>query len=184
MPQKDKEAYREYMREYMLKRYHKRRKLMVEHLGGECFECGSMEALEVDHVDRAKKTMDVSRMAFVSEERMFEELNGCQLLCRSCHALKSIKDTGKKVARGNHGTISTYRYCKCDECRRANTEHCRKKREERRELRGPRPPKKLKEHGTRPCYRAGCRCDLCREAQTVWMREYRKNKKAKPGRVV
>ena len=58
----------------------------------------------------------------------------CQLLCKKHHTDKTIVDTGKKLAKGTHGTISSYRYCKCDACREAanklSREYRRRKRRE------------------------------------------------------
>ena len=56
----------------------------------------------------------------------------CQLLCFSYHSKKTILESGKKIARGNHGTVSTVRYCKCELCKKAKREYMREYRRERR----------------------------------------------------
>ena len=124
---------REYMREYMKERYQQRREQAVEVLGGACAKCGSTEDMEVDHIDPAKKEMDFARMTMVSEERFLEELKKCQLLCDRCHNTKTAKSRGFKMARGTHGTLSSYRYCKCDECKEAKRKHNREYRLKRKQ---------------------------------------------------
>ena len=61
--QQGTDEYREHMRVYMMERYHKRRAEAVQLLGGKCVVCGTTEGLEIDHVDRSLKTMNVARMA-------------------------------------------------------------------------------------------------------------------------
>jgi len=67
MPSK-KEDYNGYMREYMIRRYHSKRKEMIEQLGSACASCGSTDNLEIDHIDRSKKTMKVGRSLVVSSK--------------------------------------------------------------------------------------------------------------------
>ncbi len=133
MPRKDREAYNAYMREYMLRRYHQRRERILAELGRKCARCGSEEDIEIDHVDRSKKGFSIGiRLSGVSAKKLVSEISKCQLLCRPCHQNKSIKDLGLKVAKGNHGTISSYRYCKCEKCRAAVRKYRRKLRERKK----------------------------------------------------
>lgn len=106
---------------YMLKRYHTRREAALLALGGKCVRCGSTEGLELDHIDPTTKTLAVGKLWSVSLSRYEAEIVKCQLLCRACHSVKSVEDSGKASARGQHGTPSSYRYCKCALCRAANT---------------------------------------------------------------
>ena len=131
---KTREEQNKYMREYLKRRHHERRAKAVEKLGGKCARCGSAENLEFDHIDRTKKSISIERMWLVSQERHDAELAKCQLLCDSCHTIKSIYDIGKKPARGTHGTISAYRYCKCDLCREANRKTSREYMRRRRNI--------------------------------------------------
>lgn len=43
---------KEYMNEYMKRRYRERRELAFKALGGVCINCGGSNSLEIDHVDR------------------------------------------------------------------------------------------------------------------------------------
>lgn len=73
---------REYQNNWMRAR---RKKWLEEH--GPCKECGSWDNLEVDHVDRSTK-VDHKVWSW-SLARMQAELAKCQVLCESCHKLKS-----------------------------------------------------------------------------------------------
>lgn len=126
---KTREEYNAYMKEYMLKRYHTRRNLLLDSLGAKCSKCGSVDRndLEVDHIDRTQKTFDVARLWSVNEKLFKSEIDKCQLLCSTCHKSKTLVDMGLQDAKytDTHGTLSTYRYCKCVLCRRANAEYNR-----------------------------------------------------------
>lgn len=113
---------------YMRRRYAHRRKVALEFLGGKCWSCGTDRDLEVDHVDPSKKRHSMGRLFSMTLYKFFEELLLCQLLCGTCHRDKTLKDLGKKLAKGSHGTVSAYPYCgppKCDLCRKAQTERMR-----------------------------------------------------------
>lgn len=117
------------MRVYMAKRYHEKRGEMIEKLGGKCSKCGLNNGLQIDHIDPAKKTMRVARMTYVGEERRKEEMKNCQLLCSECHTTKTVtEDLGRELARGTHGTLSSYRYCKCSLCKKAKAGYMRERR--------------------------------------------------------
>ncbi len=153
------------MRVYMNARYHRRRVEALELLGGKCCRCGSTENLEFDHVDPKKKTTGSDQMMILGYARFRKELALCQLLCQTCHSLKTLADNNKKPAKGTHGTLSSVRYCNCDLCRgakqRYNTEYSR--------MHG----KKIREKarcGTRAAYLRGCKCAQCRAANAEYTR--------------
>lgn len=125
---KNKEEYNAYMKEYMRNRWINRREKAIEQLGGKCVLCGSDRDLQFDHIDPMNKSVNIAKMSSASERRFQEELSKCQLLCSNCHEDKSIVDSGKKKAKGTHGTISSYRYCRCNECRSAWSAHCKEYR--------------------------------------------------------
>lgn len=103
----------EYMNNYMKNRWIKRRMSAVEHLGGACIECGSLDELEFDHIDPSTKTCSIARASSFSEKRFWEEVDKCQLLCPPCH-------TEKHESKADCGTVQRYwRGCKCDPCKAA-----------------------------------------------------------------
>ena len=117
---KDKAARQAWFRD----RYAKRQALAADILGGKCAKCGTSRGLEVDHIDPSTKLFQIgsSRGANCSEELFLAELAKCQLLCGKCHDKKSIADNGKLPAKGTHGTLSSYRYCKCHKCKAAKSD--------------------------------------------------------------
>ena len=105
----------------MAERYRVRREKALDLLGRKCVHCGSSEDLQFDHVDPATKSFTIAKIWTHSETKFWEEIKKCQLLCQRCHTLKTLKDLGQGSAKEKHGTLSSYRYCKCDECRRAKS---------------------------------------------------------------
>lgn len=94
-----REEYNKYMREYMKKRYYKRKKEAFEYLGGKCAACGATSNLQIDHVDPESKSFTVtSCLGSLPKEKLWKELEKCQLLCRRCHRRKSMVDGSR-----NHG---------------------------------------------------------------------------------
>lgn len=118
----------EYMREYMKRRYHERRNAAIDILGGKCKRCGTIENLQFDHTDRKKKSADIAKIWSYAEARWLEEVNKCQLLCRTCHVDKTFEsgDIPNKK-RAAHGSLVMYqRYkCRCDACREINNRYSR-----------------------------------------------------------
>ena len=77
----------------------KHRERLLGLLGGQCVNCGSTSNLEVDHIDPYTKTArphDIQRWRDPTSHPDFLNL---QLLCKSCHVLKSAVD-GSYVKRG------------------------------------------------------------------------------------
>lgn len=125
----------------MLERYYKRRQDAIERLGGACIVCGAKDDLELDHLERSEKSFNISQMWSISQERFDAELEKCQLLCNTCHKAKNVWELDKKAAIRTHGTLSAYRYCKCDLCKKAYSDYWkeykpRKKRSVPRKVRG------------------------------------------------
>ena len=121
----------EYMAQYMLARYHRRRQQAITQLGGQCAQCGNKEDLQLDHIESKDKTFVIAKaLAGFSEQRIQTELLKIQLLCQPCHALKTILERGQTPAKGKHGTLSSAIYCRpiCDACKRARREESRRYR--------------------------------------------------------
>lgn len=161
------------MREYMLKRYHERRAEAIALLGGKCTVCGTTDALEIDHIDRALKTMNVDRMAWVSRDRFLQELENCQVLCKPHH----IDKTRDEMSVPHGGGVSGKKKCPCELCTAKRREYARAyKAAKSGKTATPRVPplERLKSlHGTRKGYmievRQGMpRCDPCKKANAEY----------------
>ena len=122
---KDKKQYNEYMRKYMLERYHKRLKESKDKFGNICSKCENTNQLEFDHIDSSTKTFTIVKMWYVSEEKFAKELSKCQLLCKNCHIEKH---------RSSYHCGTPQRYwtgCRCSKCTKANTNHNREYKKKR-----------------------------------------------------
>lgn len=114
MPYLDPEDKRRYQRDWFAAR-------RAEAMKGEhCAQCGSIDRLELDHIDPTTKVS--SNIWSWSKPRREAEIAKCQWLCSACHALKSTLEAGKQPAR--HGTETMHRNhgCRCADCSRAATE--------------------------------------------------------------
>jgi hypothetical protein len=125
-------------------RYGLEREAAIALLGGRCVKCGTTENLEIDHIDPKKKSFTLAgNMHTKPVAAVKRELRKCQLLCETCHMVKTIAERGHKPAKGTHGTLSSYRYCKCELCTAAHSKYClewkarkadaKRKRQERRD---------------------------------------------------
>lgn len=108
-------------KDYFMNRYHTKKARWIELLGGECVECGSIEELEFDHIDPTTKLFTITSGWALAEERVLEELQKCQLLCKEHHKLKS--DLEQAVEHGSG--LSGKRNCKCDPCKVRKNEYMR-----------------------------------------------------------
>lgn len=111
------------MRKYILARYRQRRADALTYLGNKCSQCDSKIRLEFDHIDPREKKFEIAKMWSVAKEDFWEEVRKCQLLCKKCHQKKTLKDLGQQDARKTHGTLSSYRYCKCELCRKVKSDY-------------------------------------------------------------
>lgn len=89
MPYKD---YKKQMNLYMKRRWKLRREIAVAFLGGRCANCGTVEALEFDHIDPTTKIKTIAKFSSASELKFWAEVKKCQLLCESCHNEKTKLD--------------------------------------------------------------------------------------------
>ena len=68
----------------------KNRSYLIEMLGGKCVGCNTTEHLQFDHIDRKQKKFTIGKMLESSlENKLIPEAKKCQLLCKSCHQLKT-----------------------------------------------------------------------------------------------
>lgn len=124
----------EYMREYMLNRYHSKRQEVVDRLGGKCSRCGTTKGpLHLDHKDKKKKTMQASDLHSVNDKRFEKEVKNLQLLCQKCHYIKGIEewDYSDRTPKSTHGSYWHYRKykCRCPACVKAYKEKQKEWRE-------------------------------------------------------
>jgi hypothetical protein len=82
-------------------RKEKHKKYLIEMLGGKCAGCGTTTNLQFDHIDRNSKLFCITHQLASKLEKLIEEANKCQLLCDSCHRIKtSINHDANCLAEG------------------------------------------------------------------------------------
>jgi hypothetical protein len=119
----------EQMNVYMKARYKRKREEALQYLGGVCIKCGSSENLQFDHIDRDTKECTIADCLLWAKDRLIKELDKCQLLCAKCHQSKTLIDLGRTDGKNTHGTLTSYQYCHCDLCKKAQREYGRRWRE-------------------------------------------------------
>lgn len=119
MPMGTKQEQREYQRRWIALRR------SAWFAGKCCVWCGSVQKLELDHIDPALKVHH--RVWSWSEVRRAAELAKCRPLCGVCHKARSVAQLRKPIV---HGTIVGYMNhgCRCDPCRLANSTYRAKRR--------------------------------------------------------
>lgn len=122
---------------YMLERYHRVMAELKAELGGVCSVegCGVTDGLEFDHIDPTTKSFNIADAANrMSREQLRDELAKCNLKCRKHHNEKTIAERGFQIVKDQdvHGTLSSYRYCKCDLCRKVKADYMREYKRKRK----------------------------------------------------
>ena len=96
----NKEYRNEYSREYAKQNREKinkitrelrneKKEFLTQHLGGKCCGCGTAENLQFDHIDRKLKSFTIGKCLTKKLDVLIGEAEKCQLLCKSCHQLKT-----------------------------------------------------------------------------------------------
>lgn len=108
-----------------MKQYSANRRLkVIALLGGKCSKCGSVEELEVHHVDPTTKSFTLARGWHHAWVKIEEEMKKCTLLCDPCHG-------GHHKVDHEHGTVHKYwQGCRCDPCKQAMSIKNKQYREE------------------------------------------------------
>ena len=109
VPYKDPEKQRKYQRDWIAKR----RQSWLE--GRSCVVCGSVDGLEIDHIDPDYKWKH--NFWSYSWEKINAELAKCQVLCWVHHNEKTAREVGMPTAY-SHGTKSMWAEhgCRCAVC--------------------------------------------------------------------
>lgn len=98
--------------EYDRTRYLVAKARLIEMAGGVCAQCGSTEDLQFDHIDRLTKSFVVLAAWNKSDDVVLPEMAKCQLLCKSCHLVK----TSSEVSVPHGGGLTGKKSCECGLC--------------------------------------------------------------------
>ena len=125
---------KEYMREYMLKRYHRRRAHAIEVLGSKCIDCDSEDNLEFDHANPEDKSFNVAKaFAGMAEKKLWEEIHKCVLRCKECHAEKTYQED---LSVGHGQGLTGKKNCRCPLCAPLKNAYSRELKRRRKETSG------------------------------------------------
>lgn len=103
---------KEYLREYQRKWRAKRRADWFS-ANGPCARCGSVDNLELDHIDPSVKIHH--NVWSWSGPRRVVELAKCQALCEECHKQKTIDEQAGQLVHSANGYMR--HKCRCEVCR-------------------------------------------------------------------
>ena len=120
MPLANRKAYLAYMNAYQHRIYHSRRKAAIAKLGSRCKQCGITTGL---HFVQAVpfKVVSIAPILKQSQIRYEKAIVSLTLMCDTCSSLWVrvwYDDTA-------HGTLTSYRYCRCEACKAAKTTYMR-----------------------------------------------------------
>lgn len=98
---------------------------------GPCVSCGSDFDLELDHKDPTLKTLATYQIFSLSPRnpKRIKELENCQVLCKSCHRIKTNNQLHSDKGHGTYSMYHTYK-CRCSPCRKANSDYIARMRHE------------------------------------------------------
>ena len=108
----------------MIERYHRLRNEWLESQGGKCVACGSVDNLEIDHINKEDKSFSISKLWSIAKEKRESELEKCQVLCSTCHR----KKTASEVEVPHGGGVTGKGKCRCDPCRLKKNEYLKELR--------------------------------------------------------
>jgi 5-methylcytosine-specific restriction endonuclease McrA len=108
-------------KEWMQRKYLEKKLEFISYLGGKCKHCCSTEDLQFDHIDPKEKKFNILKhWASNKTELLKQELDKCQLLCKTCHSIKTKEDfsTNRIERFHTHGSMYTWmkKKCKCEIC--------------------------------------------------------------------
>jgi hypothetical protein len=120
---RNKDEYNSYMKNYMLRAYHKKMQKMLDFLDGKCVICGTDKNLQIDHIYSSDKRFSLAKLWSYSWNIIEEELRKCQCLCSKHHLDKtkaegSLNKSWTTKPRLVHGSAHTYNHhkCRCEIC--------------------------------------------------------------------
>lgn len=117
-------------RDYQLAWLKRRRDSWISE-NGPCAHCGSSEDLEVDHIDKATKSLQPTSVWSLTATKREIELAKCQVLCRTCHKIKSDDEQRYAPPHGTRGRYMRYG-CRCVDCRNAASVYRQRQRQRQR----------------------------------------------------
>ncbi len=114
-------------RAWFTRNYASRKAFAISYLGGKCRGCGSVENLEFDHIDPITKSGRIDQFLMLTNDKLINELNKCQLLCHKCHKEKTSSEKTEYCKYGHKRTGNTTKDRHCKTCQELNRRRYRKR---------------------------------------------------------
>lgn len=92
-------------------------------VGKKCNKCGSIESLELHHVDPKNKV--ANSIWSWSKQRREDEIKKCIVLCNICHRKETLKQLSVPIIHGTHNCYASSK-CRCLLCKNAQSEYMRR----------------------------------------------------------
>lgn len=113
-------------RQYDVEYRSQRREAWIDSQGRKCALCDNEDGpWEIDHIDPSTKLYRISTVWTRVESVRLAELAKCQLLCESCHHVKSAQENERPVT---HGMSGYRRGCRCKVCSDGLRQYWRQRR--------------------------------------------------------
>lgn len=171
------------MAEYMAARRARRRRELIELLGGVCSHpgCETTEDLQFDHVEPGSRTFLLSGKGLDrSWSAILIEVAKCQLLCWPHHWAKTVAN-GETRTVEHGGGVSGKKNCKCVPCKARKSEYYkayghpnRVRQSDTRDKLYDGPGRYgTVEHGGGVTGKNSCSCDLCKAKKAEYARNRR-----------
>lgn len=113
--------YKNYMKNYMNKRYRKRREEFFDRNDNRCNNCFTGKNLEIVKKNFGNNETTNKALTSFSNKKLEEYLKDCVVLCKECR-IQKIKSFSRK-RDWKHGTNNGYKRCNCDKCKKAHAEY-------------------------------------------------------------
>lgn len=115
-------------REYQRAWIKQRREDWIKSQGSRCAECGSADGpFDIDHIDPTTKEIAIRELWSRTQKIRDAELAKCQLLCETCHQIKTNRENSTPLEHGNYSR-GYVKGCKCEDCMEAMRIHWREYR--------------------------------------------------------
>jgi len=107
----------------------KQKQKAVDYKGGKCMQCGynkSMAAMDFHHRDRSQKDKNWKKLRRYGLDKLKNELDKCDLLCKNCHAVVENEGTQSNSVWQKFRKLACLDYKKTNKCTKCNLQKDRR----------------------------------------------------------
>jgi len=81
---------------YVMRRRDERKKIIVEHFGDKCHDCGNKFPVccyDFHHIDPKNKSFEIAPRLDGNLNTILEEAKKCIMICSNCHRIRHYKES-------------------------------------------------------------------------------------------